>query len=389
MMRKKLFSIFALSSVVLVMSACQSSATPTPQASTLPPAGIIAQGHAEPQFLQDVSFTTSGQVLEVLVAEGDIVSKGQVLARLSGGELRTLEWVRAEQELLAAQQNLDDLQSNPELTKAQSAAAVANAEKALSDAKRQLDDLKNPDAVLVSQLEARITLLEQQLAQAQEDLQDIEDRTDPDEIELAQAKVTVADLEKSLADVQETLDTLNNPDPVLVAQLEGSLPLLDAQLAAAQANAASLADGVDDDLLALANARLATAQAALSSAQANAAAIELRAPADGTVVGLNLLPGQVVSAGLPVLTIADLTTWVVKTDDLTELEVVAVTQGETVTIILDAIPDAPINGTVRQIAQRYEAPRGDVTYTVTIRLSNVPASLRWGMTGQVQFSEGE
>src|SRR5512145_1461651 len=212
MMRKKLFSIFALSSVVLVMSACQSSVSPTPQTGTLPPAGIIAQGHVEPQFSQDISFTTSGQVLEVLVAEGDVVKKGQVLARLSGGELRTLELARAEQELLAAQQSLGDLQSNPELIKAESAAAVANAEKALSDAKGQLDDLNNPDAVLVSQLEARITLLEQQLAQAQEDLQDIEDRTDPDEIELAQAKVTVADLEKSLADVQETLDTLNNPD---------------------------------------------------------------------------------------------------------------------------------------------------------------------------------
>jgi multidrug resistance efflux pump len=389
MMSKKLFWMLTLSFAALALSACKSSAAATPDASTLPPAGIIAQGHIEPQFSQDVSFTAPGQVVEVLVAEGDAVTAGQVLARLSGGELRAVELARAEQELLAAQKAMDDLQANPDLIKTQSAAAVAAAEKALDDAKTQINDLKNPDPLLVAQLEAHIALLDQQLSKANDDLKTLEDQTSPDALKLAQAKSAVADLEKAQDDAKNSLDKLNNPDKLLLAQLEASLPVLEAQLATAKSNAQSLADGVDDDLLAAAKARLATAQAALTSAQANTASLELHAPAAGTVVGLNLKAGQVVSAGLPVMTIADLNTWVVKTDDLTEIEVVSVTPGEAVSIVLDALPDAPLNGTVSEIATRFEDRRGDVTYTVTISLSEVPANLRWGMTGQVQFTEGK
>ena len=148
--------------------------------------------------------------------------------------------------------------------------------------------------------------------------------------------------------------------------------------------AAGLAEQVRSDRIV---DRLAPLQAALASAQANAAALELRAPAAGTVVGLNLLPGQVVSAGLPVMTIADLNTWVVETDDLTEIEVVSVTQGEAVTIVLDALPDAPISGTVSEIATRFEDRRGDVTYTVRLKLDQTDPRLRWGMTVEVRFEQ--
>jgi HlyD family secretion protein len=386
----KLFWMLTGLLVALTLGACQSAAAATPEASTLPPMGIIAQGHVEPLFSQDVSFPTPGQVAEVLVAEGDSVTAGQVLARLSGGELRALELARAEQELLAAQKAVDDLKADPDLVKAQAAAKVATAEKALADVEQKLLDIVMRDSLSIAHLERQIDVLLAQYALALEDLQDIEDQSDPDQLALAQARLTVAELEKAQADSQEALADLNDdPDPLLVAELDTQQALLAAQLAAAKAEAESLADGVDDDLLALAEARLATAQASLTSAQANAAALELRAPAAGTVVGLNLKAGQVVSAGLPVLTIADLTTWVVETDDLTEIEVVSVTAGEAVTIVLDALPDAPINGTVREIATRFEDRRGDVTYTVTIAIAEVPANLRWGMTGQVQFSEGQ
>ncbi|MFZ6026235.1 MAG: HlyD family secretion protein [Chloroflexota bacterium] len=389
MTQKKLFWMLALSLTTLGLGACQASATPTAPVTAQVAAGPIAQGHIEPQFSQDVAFTLPGQVHEVLVAEGDVVVKDQVLARLGGDELRAVELARAEQELLSAQQNLDGLQSNAERLAAQSAAAVSATEKAMADAQEQYDALKNPDAAQRTQIEARLALLEQQLADAEEKLQNIEALTNPDPLELAQAKVTVADLEVSLADAQEALDALNNPDPLLVAQLEASLPLLEAELATARNSAASLADGVDDDLLAAAQARLKTAQAVLALAEANVASAELRAPAAGTIVGLNLLPGQVVAAGVPVLTLADLGTWVVKTDDLTELEVVAIADGQAVKIILDALPDMPIDGTVSEIAQRFEDRRGDVTYTVTITLAGAPASVRWGMTGQVQFPEDQ
>lgn len=388
-MSKKWILIASMLLIAVTAGACQANPAPAADAASLPPAGIIAQGHVEPVAALDVAFTVSGQVLEVLVAEGDTVTSGQILARLSGGELRALEIARAEQELLASQQFLADLQADPELVKTQAEAAAVSAEKALVDTQEQLNDLKNPDPVAIAQLEARIALLEEQRTDAQEDLLDIEDLTNPDELELALARSKVADLEKSLAEARQSLSDLQNPDPLQMAQIEASLPLLEAKLAAAKTEAEALTGGVDADLVAAAQTRLATAQAALASAQANAAALELRAPMAGTIVGLNLQPGQVISAGLPGLTIADLTAWIVETDDLTEIEVVSVAAGEAVTVVLDALPAAPISGTVRAIAQRFEDRRGDVTYRVTITLGEVPADLRWGMTGQVQFPEGK
>jgi multidrug resistance efflux pump len=150
-----------------------------------------------------------------------------------------------------------------------------------------------------------------------------------------------------------------------------------------------LKDGIDSTLLEAAQARLNTAQEAVTSAEASLAALELRAPLAGTLVSLNLKPGSFIAAGQPALTLADFSGWVLKTDDLTELEVVQIKLGQTVSITLDALPDQPITGTVMTINPRFEDRRGDVTYTVTIALKNPAEAARWGMTGQVVFSEGK
>jgi HlyD family secretion protein len=97
--------------------------------------------------------------------------------------------------------------------------------------------------------------------------------------------------------------------------------------------------------------------------------------------------GQFVTAGIPTLTIADFSHWLVKTDDLTELEVVEVQLGQAVSITLDALPDKPLKGKVTAISDRFEDRRGDVTFTVTISLDSPSEAMRWGMTGQVTFSQ--
>jgi HlyD family secretion protein len=84
--------------------------------------------------------------------------------------------------------------------------------------------------------------------------------------------------------------------------------------------------------------------------------------------------------------LVDFSAWVLETDDLTELEVVKVALGQSVSITLDALPDQIITGKVIAINPRYEDRRGDVTYTVTIALDNPAEAARWGMTGQVVFS---
>jgi len=86
-----------------------------------------------------------------------------------------------------------------------------------------------------------------------------------------------------------------------------------------------------------------------------------------------------------VVTIADLSEWVVKTTDLTEIDVVNIEQGDVVSLALDAIPDVELEGHVLSVAQGFAEKQGDIVYEVTILLGESDPGMRWGMTAQVEF----
>jgi HlyD family secretion protein len=79
----------------------------------------------------------------------------------------------------------------------------------------------------------------------------------------------------------------------------------------------------------------------------------------------------------------------VETDDLTEIDIVQVAVGQPAIVTIDAIPDREFNGVVTNIAPLSEIKRGDVTYTVTIKLTDADdAPLLWGLTGFVDINVG-
>ncbi len=125
----------------------------------------------------------------------------------------------------------------------------------------------------------------------------------------------------------------------------------------------------------------------LTAAKANLENLDLMATIDGTVVDLDLVVGQQVTPGQPVMRIADLSQLYVETDDLTEIEVVDVEVGQKVTVVADALPDVEMTGTVESINQVFEEKRGDITYTVRIALDDPDPRLRWGMTVVVTFEK--
>jgi HlyD family secretion protein len=133
-------------------------------------------------------------------------------------------------------------------------------------------------------------------------------------------------------------------------------------------------------------ARLAAAKAAVNSAQADVDALTLKATIPGTVVDVNLTQGQQVAAGELVMAVADYSKWIVETDSLTETEVVQVSEGQEVEVVLDALPDTTLKGVVTHINKRFEEKRGDITYTVTVALSQTDPLMRWGMTAAVYFN---
>jgi len=112
---------------------------------------------------------------------------------------------------------------------------------------------------------------------------------------------------------------------------------------------------------------------------------EVRAPFPGVITELDLKVGEFAASGQPVVTIADLSSWVIKTTDLTEIDVIRIKEGQPVTVKLDAIPDVEFHGNVLSISDGYTVNQGDIVYEVVILLAGQDAALRWGMTAEVKF----
>ena len=81
--------------------------------------------------------------------------------------------------------------------------------------------------------------------------------------------------------------------------------------------------------------------------------------------------------------LADLRSWQVETDDLTELDVVGVLEGDEVSLTFDAIPDLELPGHVLRVKPLGEEKLGDVTYTVVVVPDEQDPRLKWGMTAVV------
>ena len=79
--------------------------------------------------------------------------------------------------------------------------------------------------------------------------------------------------------------------------------------------------------------------------------------------------------------------WYVETNDLTENEVVQISEGEEVTVTFDALTNKTFTGEVETISEYFQERFGDITYVVKIRLTGLDEALRWGMTAEVMFPE--
>ncbi len=144
-------------------------------------------------------------------------------------------------------------------------------------------------------------------------------------------------------------------------------------------------DGLDPDQMNTLEAQVASANANVASAQEAVDTLQLRASMDGTVVDVAIIPGQTVAPDEVVMAVADFSQWIIKTDSLTETEVVNVELDQLVEVVLDALPDITLKGHVTDINERFEEKRGDITYTVTVELDETDPRMRWGMTAAVYF----
>jgi HlyD family secretion protein len=179
--------------------------------------------------------------------------------------------------------------------------------------------------------------------------------------------------------IASNLERLQNP--ATAAEIAEAQAMVDQ----AQAQLDLLLAGAREQEIAAAEAAVAQAQAAREQAATSLADTELRAPFAGTLAAIHVRQGEQVAAGVPVAELGDLTAWQVETDDLSELDIVRIQDGQTMQVTFDAIPGLVSSGTVERIQPKGEKKLGDMTYTVTVRLDNPDPRLRWNMTAVINM----
>lgn len=344
-MKTKLFA-FILLALVLTACGAGNAGQATPEA-TQPPVvadnTIVAEGRIEPVHYADIAYNASGVISDVLVNEGDPVKQGDILVRL--GNESDKAYTAAQLELVTAQQALDDLQNASDRSLAEAVIDLREAQEAYDKADDYLKYLE--DSKKVPQTEVRSYLVQT--------WKGYEYRT--------------------------KTKSFKGPAPEdWIIEAQNDLALKTAELNEAQRTYDRLKDGIDVNQLALLEARLKSAEAAVAS-------LMVVAPFDGVVADLSAKAGQSVNAGEIAGTVADFSGLLVKTTDLTELEVVNIEQGQPVTVVLDAIPDVTLNGEVQSISQTFAEQQGDVVYEVTVLLNETHPDILWGMTSVVNFEE--
>ena len=117
----------------------------------------------------------------------------------------------------------------------------------------------------------------------------------------------------------------------------------------------------------------------------------IMAPAAGTVLELNVEPGELITSGTAtvgggtvLMTLADLTRMVVQAK-INEVNISRVAVGQPVEVRLDALPDTTFDGTVTAIAPQGEKEESIVTYEVRIEMQNEHQQLRPLMTANVDI----
>ncbi len=135
-----------------------------------------------------------------------------------------------------------------------------------------------------------------------------------------------------------------------------------------------------------------TADVALGAAQDRLRYTQITSPMNGTVIERGIQPGEVVTPGVQatfegkaLLTVADLSTLVVKAD-LNQIDIAKVAMGQKVTLTLDALPGKTYEATVTKVAPASILPKGkDVdVFPVEATLIKSDGLIKPGMTTDVR-----
>lgn len=364
-------------------------------AGVAPPA---VEGRIEPRRYVELSVSQPGRVEELFVKEGDQVEQGSALLRLDSYERYASAVAAAELQYVLARQAVDELFRTAAATLAEANLTHRQAEKSQALAADRLASLlRSKDQSRIDQAQANLLLAEKRLADDREDLRKAQRKYDKRHdiiwkfVKRSQFRLLLTMMEKGVAyseqrylDAKKKYEDLLTPlDEIDLALARSELVLAEARLRQAEQERLKWLNGPDADDLEAANARLRAAEAGLAAARTAMQGAEVLAPMSGTIVDLNVKPGESAISGQTLAVIADLSQWVVDTQDLGEGDVVRIQPGERVSLSLDAYPDVTLDGVVEAVSQYYTEEEGDVFYHARVSLEPSVLPLRWGLTARI------
>ena len=393
----------------------ESSAVEAPSGPVLASSEVSAEAVVEPVRKVTLTVPAGATVAEVLVEPGSMVVEGEVLVRLDA--VREEAAVsHAEAGLERAEAALNKLRAGPTPAEIRaSEASVAAVQGRLEQASADPNSVAEASAALQP---SRADLSRVEAGPAEADLVQAQTNRDKAARAVQQAQAVwdqifwrtdraasseALALEQATADYQAAnaryeqlaggpeeadLDAararvVQQQAAVARAVAGGSPGVRSAALAEverAQAQLDQLLSGASPEDIAIAEADVRSAQAQLDQARAGLADKLVVAPFGGTVVSIDLTPGEQITPANGLVRLADLTAWLIRTQDLTELNVGRVAVGDRVTIGVDAIPELELAGTVTRISGFGENRQGDIVYDVWIAPDEIDARLRWNMT---------
>ncbi len=328
-----------------------------------------------------------GRIAEVRATEGDMVKADDVLVLLEPFDLLERE-AQAQADLAAAEAQLRRLQAG--FRKEEVAAAKAKRDQLAAQfaqaktgprpqeiaAAKAREEVAQAELKLAEENFARVSQLARQNSASREQL----DRA-VEERNAAAAMLVVRQQELAL------LEEGTRAEEIQAAQ---------AKLAEAEEQLRLHEAGYRPEDVAAAQAQRDAAAAAVAVIRQQKEELAIRAPAAGVIEAIDVRPGDLVTAGAPVLSLLDTSElWLRAYVPSTDLDL---TLGQMLPVSLDSFPDESFRGEVTFVAQEAEftpsnaqtpEERAKRVYRIKVTLREGLDRIRPGMMGDVGLEAGE
>lgn len=343
----------------------------------------------------ELSFQVNGRVTNVSVDEGASVEKNQLLAELDRAEL-TARMNQALAQLRQATESLKQKEAVLDLYRSTLPAEVARAEAAVRALQSNLEELETGyrgqevERARLAYESARITMEEARKDKIR--IEGLFQRGIVPEKSKDDAALKYETASKEYERAKENLDLVREGFRK-ESKEAAKARLAEGQAVLRQARSNLKKIEATEKEVDVAEAHVQGAEAALELAEIQLRYTQLRAPFSGIVVSRNLEPGEVVSPGREVLSLADLSTVDLKLF-VDETEIGKVKPGQEVEVRTDTFPDKIYAGRVSFISPEGEftpkiiqtkKERVKLVYLVKVAIPNPDLELKSGMPADAWF----